>query len=327
MKKTYCPPLQHASTGGLTAHVPVSCLPVAMAPQAVLFEIGIPDALARVMPSQLKLGAAAMGADEPASYPFGIAFLVGVVWLMCDWCLRRGLSRRFGDQLDEDGVPRWRCATGIFTQLLFLPCLFLLSLAGSRFSLAAWSETAGKALATREGERFYDWAFCYVFALYMLTDVLLLKHLSFLLKLHHVGCLLGLAIGLAVVPSGFPFFAAGVLSLELGSAAMNLWCLYPNRTDTFGLYFALMSASNLGGLACYVAWAPCCEYLATRVVGGAMSLIFTAIRQKTAIEALAKRVATRKRRVSERARSESPKSPMAFLAFRGRSRRDAAKAD
>ena len=130
--------------------------------------------------------------EESLQIPLGASFLVGILWFFFDWRVRKHASKTFGSVLDEDGMPRWRCASGVATQLLVLPALFGLSLASSGYSLSAWSETAGSAYFTEDGLRFYDWAFCYVFAAYMLSDVVLLKStLSFLLKLHHVGCLIG----------------------------------------------------------------------------------------------------------------------------------------
>jgi hypothetical protein len=260
---------------------------------------------------------------EPVSVPLGLAFLIGILWLASDSLLRKGLSARFGSTLDEDGVPRYRCASGFSTQLVFLPCLFLLSFASNNFSLDTWSQRAGAAHFTEEGTRFFDWAFCYVFAGYMLSDVVLLKKLSFLLKLHHVGCLLGLALGFAGLPAGFPLFAAGVLSLELGSAAMNLWCLYPHRSAFFRVYAVVMTLSNTFSAVCCAMWIGHAEYLATQLGGVGLSCLFILIRQKTVFDAMAKRAAeaagtaspkaSKKPDPVETARCESPKSAMSLL--------------
>ena len=145
-----------------------------------------------VKPFVLNNSTAQLDADDSMQIPLGAAFIVGLLWFVFDWRVRKHASKVFGSVLDDDGMPRWRCASGVATQLVVLPTLFGLSLRSSGYSLSAWSETAGSAYFTEEGLRFYDWAFCYVFAAYMLSDVVLLKGtLSFLLKLHHVGCLIG----------------------------------------------------------------------------------------------------------------------------------------
>jgi len=224
------------------------------------------------------------------SLPLGLAFVVGILWLTVDVVLRWRLPKSFGTKEDEDGVPRYRCVSGFATQLVFLPCLFLLSLASSGFSISAWSQRAGAAYFTEDGSRFYDWAFCYVFAAYMLTDVVVLKHLSILLKLHHIGCVLGLAIGFAGLPSGFPLFAAGVFALELGSAALNVYCLYPHRHDCLYAYVVVMTISNCVGALCCALWIGYAgdPSLTTQAAVVGLMTVFIVIRQKTAIEMMAK---------------------------------------
>ena len=257
------------------------------------------------------------------SLPLGLAFIVGILWLASDALLRKRMKKVFGCTLDDDGVPRYRNATGFSTQLVFLPCLFLLSFASNGFSFNQWSRTAGEELFTEDGSRFYDWAFCYVFAAYMLTDVALLQHLSLLLRLHHVGCLVGLAIGFAGLPSGFPLFAAGVISLELGSAALNLSCLYPHRY--FRLFTVVMTVSNSVAVCCCALWLGCAERLTTQVFVVGLLSIFITFRQKTVFDEIGKHRAAvpctplRPKKVDQR--SESPRSPM-FLKFSMQSTRD-----
>ena len=58
------------------------------------------------------------------------------------------------------------------------------------------------------------------------------------------------------------------LSLEIGSASMNLFCLYPHRRDCLRTYAVVMTASNLLGAYCFLGWAACAEMLPTRTLGG-----------------------------------------------------------
>ena len=286
----------------------------AMAPPVVV-ELPVPAVVAKLSPSPIMREAAAV--EDYVVIPLGVAFTVGLLWLAADCFLRAWLPSKFGSELDDDGVPRWRCVSGFATQLVFLPILFLFSLKSQGFSLYQWSEVAATAIATEDGARFFDWAFSYIFALYMLTDIVLFKDLNPLLKLHHVGCLLGLVLGLAGVPSGFPFFAAGVLSLEIGSASMNLFCLYPHRRDCLRTYAVIMTASNLLGAYCFLGWAACAEMLPTRTLGGLLSTAFLLIRQKSLMDVLGKERIKKKtdgdspspqpeRRTSPRLKAPSP---------------------
>jgi hypothetical protein len=102
---------------------------------------------------------------EVVALPLGAAWLVGVAWLLCSAWVRKQCRRREAWlAVDDFGVPLWRCATGMWTQLLVLPTLFALSLACANFSLTGWVDAAGAAWFTVNGQRFWDWCFCYVFA-------------------------------------------------------------------------------------------------------------------------------------------------------------------
>ena len=235
------------------------------------------------------------GWGEVAKVPLGCAFIVGIGWLFFDWCLRKRVRPRLGCDLDDEGMPRWRCATGIATQLLVFPTLFVLSLASFGFSFSTWSRTAGSAFFTETGVRFYDWAFMYVFAAYMLQDVIVCRELSFMMKLHHVGCLLGLFFAFAGCPSGFPYFVAGAVALEAGSAALNVYCLYPHRRDAQWLFVIGMSSSNAAAVLCCAAWLCLSFPLAAKVFAGGLTGTFVYIRQNGVTSVLAAKHEERKR--------------------------------
>eukprot|EP00324_Dicrateria_rotunda_P003867 CAMPEP_0206172068 /NCGR_PEP_ID=MMETSP1474-20131121/44527_1 /ASSEMBLY_ACC=CAM_ASM_001110 /TAXON_ID=97495 /ORGANISM="Imantonia sp., Strain RCC918" /LENGTH=103 /DNA_ID=CAMNT_0053579991 /DNA_START=81 /DNA_END=388 /DNA_ORIENTATION=- len=95
--------------------------------------------------------------------------------------------------------------------------------------MQAWSDACALALFPSDGTRFYDWAFGYIFTAYMIEDVIVATKLDALMIWHHVGCLLGYYIAFSAIPSGYPYFFAGCIAFEVGSAAFNVYCLYPSR--------------------------------------------------------------------------------------------------
>lgn len=113
---------------------------------------------------------------------------------------------------------RFRCIAAIPTQWLLLPVL--------RVYGGAWGELA----------------FMYIFALYMLCDMLLVP-MAHLLLLHHIFCLIGHAIVIFWLPAGFETYFNGVIALELGSGAMNAFLMWQSRWSS-AFYFIGMGASN-----------------------------------------------------------------------------------
>jgi hypothetical protein len=85
-------------------------------------------------------------------------------------------------------------------------------------------------------------AFIYIFALYMICDMLLVP-ISRLILLHHIFCLLGHALVVFWLSSGFATYFAGVVALEIGSGAMNAFLLRQNRCSS-AIYLLTMSLSN-----------------------------------------------------------------------------------
>merc|ERR1719336_3837333 len=90
------------------------------------------------------------------------------------------------------------------------------------------------------GER----SFIYIFAMYMLLDFVLVK-LEKMYIIHHVFCLVGHAVVVFLFPQGMPIYVAGVVAMELGSSAMNLWALYPQSTVITFIYGIGMTVSNI----------------------------------------------------------------------------------
>ena len=97
-----------------------------------------------------------------------------------------------------------------------------------------------------------DRLFVYVFALFMVLDPFLAGHLDNIFYAHHAVCLLGHAIVVLTLPEeAFATYFAGVVALELGSGAMNVWALTRARFATV-LYALGMTASNAA--ASYLSW-------------------------------------------------------------------------
>ena len=165
-----------------------------------ILSLKVPAALASAFPLHANETVVSSG-WEPVGVPVGTAFAVGLVWIVCNNFVRRTAKPRWGSELDDFGMPIWRCATGMWTQCLVLPSLFLLSLMQWGFCMEAWHQAAGEHLFTPDGQRYYDWAFVYIFAGYMLEDFVL-HRCSAIMIAHHAGCLVGLAFGFAGLPAG-----------------------------------------------------------------------------------------------------------------------------
>ncbi|EOD10254.1 hypothetical protein EMIHUDRAFT_446964 [Emiliania huxleyi CCMP1516] len=138
----------------------------------------------------------------------------------------------------------------MWTQIMVLPAIFLLSLACANYSISGWVDTASSTWFTANGQRFWDWCFFYVFGGYMVEDLIVFR-LGPMLLLHHIGCLAGLMFAFVVCPAGWPYFSAGAVAFEFGSALLNLYCLYPHSRYVLWAYASSMTCSNAAaGLCC-----------------------------------------------------------------------------
>ena len=70
---------------------------------------------------------------------------------------------------------------------------------------------------------------------------------------------------------------------------MNVWCLFPHRTDTFWAYIIVMSGSNAIATLCAVAWLRQAFPFAAKLVGAGMSATFILLRQQAVSTVLATR--------------------------------------
>ena len=122
--------------------------------------------------------------------------------------------------------------------------------------------------------------FCYIFALYMLIDFMVVK-LDFILILHHIFCLVGHAIICVYEPEGFMQYFAGVVALELGSGCMNQYCVYPNSALGAPLYVVGMSVSNLAGLYSAYQWSLLPASFSTKAFNIITIVVIVFMRQKS----------------------------------------------
>jgi acylglycerol lipase len=168
-----------------------------------------------------------MFADDGLWAPWVMAVMWSFAYLAASrsW----GLPRVFGRTV-VGGMEMWRNAWSMPTQFVILPVAF-----------ACRGEVA-------------DHLFMYVFALYMVLDLFLAGHLDFIFKVHHGACLLGHSLVVFALPAeAFTVYFSGVVALEIGSGAMNMWVLAGQKARwANALYAVVMTASNAA--AAYVAW-------------------------------------------------------------------------
>ena len=118
---------------------------------------------------------------------------------------------------------------------------------------------------------------------------------------HHVACMIGHFLATVTFAPAFEHYAAGVIALELGSAACNLWCarpapprpaparatpaarrgrsMYPDVHGTRHIYESVMLVSNGVTLRCARRWASVPLPRAAPYVGWAITGTLVALRQ------------------------------------------------
>lgn len=121
----------------------------------------------------------------------------------------------------------------------------------------------------------------------MVLDPLLGGKQDFMVKVHHVFCLLGHALVIGALDGdAFSVYFAGVVALEVGSGSMNVWLLKSTSNWRATFFFVAMSTSN--AVACCIAW----EWakLPMAIAPKALCLVITAalvvLRQQACIDCL-----------------------------------------
>ncbi len=212
-----------------------------------------------------------------------------ILWLVVAYFVCGPLERLVPGPVEgffANGPPKWRCIWAMPTQVLVFPPAFVLARRRSRSMkhwCAEWARTQG-------GE--WSWLFAYVFPAFLLIDFAI-THVRPMLTLHHITCLVGHYVGTFAVREAFPYYFAGVVALELGSAGCNLFCYYPSFE---AFYLIATTASNIITLLCTRRWcqtvdaagrvrrgAPRTRRATVSVYfGGALTLGLVAMRQKEA---------------------------------------------
>ena len=149
---------------------------------------------------------------------------LAALWALAYLFASRRLPRIFG-KANVGGMELWRSVWALPTQFVLFPVALMIR-----------GEVA-------------DRLFMYVFALYMVLDLFLAGHLDFIFYIHHAVCVFGHTIVISTLRAAFDL--PGVVALELGSGAMNVWALTRARFATV-LYALGMTASNAA--ASYLSW-------------------------------------------------------------------------
>ena len=203
---------------------------------------------------------------------------LAVTWFLCHSLGVHILAPILGSH-EVGGSPRWRSAVGLITSCFALPSLMGLGL----YHAGSFSHWCNAVVV--EGLGPYDWAFVLVFAGLMLVDLAQGTMLTALLKVHHVTCLCGHAYACLYAVAGFPYYFAGVASLELGSAATGVHALWPRSFPSSALV-ACMTLSNLSAVYCCSLWhlEHVVPFPAGARVSSAIIVLLAFMRQKDAME-------------------------------------------
>ena len=144
-----------------------------------------------------------------------------------------------------EGPAQWKSALCLPTQVLIFPGIVLSGLI-EHGSMEGWGATAGGVWGSASSR-----AFLYGFALFLLLDFVIIEReqLRSMFIAHHIVCLVGHCIAASLPSRAWPWYLCGAVTLELGSASCNYYCLHanPHRASK---YVAGMTLSNLSALAC-----------------------------------------------------------------------------
>ena len=136
------------------------------------------------------------------------------------------------------------------TQLVVLPAMFALARA-EHPSMRRWCEQ----WARKPSRCAWTGCFLFIFAAFLLLDFVnphCVVHMRPLMVAHHAVCALGHVYAAFVTPLGLPYYFAGVVAFELGSATCNIVCLWGAASP---VYAVGMSLSNTAALVCSTGWA------------------------------------------------------------------------
>ena len=169
------------------------------------------------------------------------AHLLALAWAAHAIVLQRtGAAQRWWGAEVVGSFPRWR-------NMLMMP------LAAAAFPACLYG-MANQTTRWAAGGSFWHWLFVDLLFLYLLLDIAWVPRMGPVMLAHHVVCLVVHALESFVFVAGFELYLAGVVVIELGSAACNVHTLYPRSRAALALYVVGMTASNLGTLPFVFRW-------------------------------------------------------------------------
>jgi len=164
------------------------------------------------------------------------------LWIVCNTGIKNYLETWLGGS-DVYGVPRFRLGSGFWTQLFCLPASFYLSIV-EYGSFGNWIENTGCPW-----DDLWPSVFSCVFAAFMIYDFVALRPRPAMV-VHHIVCLFSIFICSVGYPEGFPYYALGVVTMELGSATFNITLLGASHF----VYLVGMTLSNILSVVVFYFW-------------------------------------------------------------------------
>lgn len=142
------------------------------------------------------------------------------------------------------GPAQWKSALALPTQVIVFPAIVLYGLLENG-GMPGWCSTLGGVWGSAASRAFLYW-----FALFLLIDFVIIEkdQLRIMFILHHIVCLIGHCIAMSM-PSSWPWYVCGSVTLELGSASCNYYCLHSNPHRAT-IYVYGMTVSNLVAIGC-----------------------------------------------------------------------------
>ena len=142
------------------------------------------------------------------------------------------------------GPAQWKSALALPTQVIVFPAIVLYGLLENG-GMPGWCSTLGGVWGSAASRAFLYW-----FALFLLIDFVIIEkdQLRIMFILHHIICLIGHCIAMSM-PSSWPWYVCGSVTLELGSASCNYYCLHSNPHRAT-IYVYGMTVSNLVAIGC-----------------------------------------------------------------------------
>ena len=193
------------------------------------------------------------------------------VWMVLNTAIQKYLNTWLGNEEDGSGMPRFRLASGLFTQLFCLPLSLWLSVI-PHGSFSTWMEDT-----EHPWDCLWPSVFSSVFGAFMFADLLSFR-LTAVMVLHHITSLMSVFTCSLLYPEGFPYYALGIVILEIGSASLNIMLL--GAWDL--IYLVCMTLSNILGVVVFYLWMSSLTDWFGKIWGSFMFIPVIFMRQKAA---------------------------------------------